>query len=184
VALKSCFLDLVNRLERLLATLEELLRWAVTEGKPEAEDHVLVTRLDDATSDLIGLLEEAKAAAKLGLEAVTSQIDWTGARQALITCQQQVNSASRHFFSDMVSFDAMKALDSLAAERKKHWPQWVTGVRDALDRCSQPINDVSDSLFECWQELTDRTGSISVSVQAISTGQQINVPHRAAGKRR
>lgn len=174
MTLKSSFQVLANKIERLGATFEELLQWAVTEGKPEQEDHVLVTRYDDATNDLIGLIQEARAAASQGQKAVTGQANLSDARQALITCQERINQVAQRFYTDMISFEALKTLDKLANEQRKQWPQWVSGVKDALDQCLQPIAEVNQSLFDCWQELSDRDGLISIFVQATGTGQQIN----------
>lgn len=175
MTLKSTFRELTEKLDRLRATFEELLQWAITQGKPEHEDHVLVNRYDDATNDLIGLIEEASAAAQLGLQAVSRQTGSSEARNALIVCQSAINKVSKRYFSEMVSFEALTALDSLAKERRKQWPQWVSGVKDALDQCRAPLEEVSRALFECWQEVSERASLVSVSVQATSSGQQITV---------
>ena len=168
MTLKSSFQDLAEKLDRLRATFEELLQWAITQGKPEHEDHVLVNRYDDATNDLIGLIEEAIAAVQLGLQAVEGAASVGKARNALIVCQAAINKVSKRYFSEMVSFEALKALDSLAKERRKHWPQWVSGVNDALDQCRAPIEEVSRALFECWQEVSEPINLISIGMTATS----------------
>lgn len=175
MTLKSSFQELADKLDRLRATFEELLQWAITQGKPEHEDHVLVNRYDDATNDLIGLIEEARAAAQLGLQAIARQASLSEARNAMIVCQSAINKVSKRYFSEMISFEALKALDSLADERRKQWPQWVSGVKDALDQCRSPIEEVSVALFECWQEVSERASLVSVSVQTTNTGQQISL---------
>lgn len=182
MTLKASFQDLLDKLEHLGTTLEGVLQWAVTEAKPLEEDHVLVSRYDDAISDLIGLIEEAKAAAEEGQKAAVGEINLASTRRALIACQERVNQASQRFFSELVSFEALEALDSLRRERQKHWPEWVSGVKDALDRCRQPIQDVNhQALFQCWQELSERGSLVSVSVQTTSTGQAINIPQEGKG---
>src|SRR5215813_9759714 len=173
MTLTGSFQDLGDKLERLRVALEEFLQWAVTQAKPVDEDHTLVSRYDDATSDLIGLIEEAGAAAQQGRQATMGEINLADARRALIACQGRMNRVSQRFFSELVSFESLKALESLAKERRKQWPQWVSGVKDALDRCRQPIDDVNQALFQCWQELSERASLVSVSVK--STGQQINL---------
>src|SRR5215510_9147793 len=170
MTLTGSFQDLVDKLERLRVTLDDFLQWAVTQGKPVDEDHVLVSRYDDATSDLIGLIEEARTAVQQGQQATMGEMDPADARRALIACQERVNRVSQRFFSELVSFESLKALDSLAKERRKQWPQWVSGVKDALDRCRQPLDDVNQALFQCWQELSERASLVSVSVS--STRQQ------------
>src|SRR5207247_3491423 len=96
-------------------------------------------------------------------------------RRAMINCQSQVNRVSLRFFSELVSFEALEDLGSLQRERQKLWHHWVSGVKDALDRCRQPIDDVNQALFQCWQELSERSNLVSLSVQATSSGQQINI---------
>jgi hypothetical protein len=175
MTLKSSFQDLVDNLEHLRATLEELLQWAIIEGKPEQEDHVLVSRYDDATSDLAGLVEEARAAARQGQQAVANRMDMVSARQALIACQERMNQVSQRFFSEMISFEALKALDSLAKERRKAWPQWVSGVKDALYQCRQPIEDVTHTLLECWKSVSEHIALASVSMKAISSDRELKI---------
>jgi hypothetical protein len=57
----------------------------------------------------------------------------------------------------------------------------VSGVKDALQHCRQPVVEVNQVLFELWQEITEHGALASVSVQAISTGQHINfTPEKAS----
>jgi hypothetical protein len=182
MTLKKSFANLEEKLECLRLTTEELLQWAVTEGKPLAltertrgeEDHALVGRYYEAAIGLTSLTEEAIAAAEEGQEAVAEQIDLARARRVLIACQDGVNQLTQTFFSKMVSFEAWDDLESLAREQSK-WGQWVVGVKDALRHCCEPIVEVNQALFELWQELTEHAGAPSVSVQAISTGNQFKL---------
>src|SRR5262249_1329476 len=125
--------------------------------------------------DLIGLVEEAKAAAQAGQKATMGQMDLASARHSLIACHERVNSASQRFYSELVSFEALQALSSLVNEQRMVWHQWVSGVKDALDRCRQPIDNVNQALFQCWQEISERAGLVSASVEAARTGQPINI---------
>jgi hypothetical protein len=182
MTLKKSFANLEEKLGGRRLTTEELLQWAVTEGKPLAltertrgeEDHALVGRYYEAAIGLTSLTEEAIAAAEEGQEAVAEQIDLARARRVLIACQDGVNQLTQTFFSKMVSFEAWDDLESLAREQSK-WGQWVVGVKDALRHCCEPIVEVNQALFELWQELTEHAGAPSVSVQAISTGNQFKL---------
>ena len=182
MTLKKSFENLAEKLECLRLTTEELLEWAVTEGKPlaiterppEEEDHALVGRYYEATIGLTSLTEEAIAATEEGQQAVAEHIDLARARRMLIVCQDGVNQLTQTFFSKMVSFEAWDDLESLAREQNK-WEQWVFGVKDALRRCREPIAEVNQALFELWQEITEHAGAPSVSVQAISTGNQFKL---------
>lgn len=182
MTLKKSFENLAEKLECLRLTTEELLQWAVTEGKPLAvtrrpdgeEDHVLVGRYYEDTIGLTSLTEEAIAAAQEGQQAVAEQIDLARARRVLIACQDRVNELTKTFFSKMVSFEAWDDLESLCREQNM-WEQWVLGVKDALKHCCDPIGEVNQALFELWQEITEHAGAPSVSVQAISTGNQFKL---------
>jgi hypothetical protein len=188
MTLKKSFQNLAEKLECLRLTTEELLQWAVTQGKPVAmiertsieEDHALVGKYYEDTIGLTSLTEEAIAAADEGQQAVAEQIDLARARRVLITCQDRVNQLTQVFFSKMVSFEALDDLESLAREQSK-WEQWVFGVKDALRRCREPIAEVNQALFELWQELTEHAGVSSVSVQAISSGNQFKLMRKSMG---
>jgi hypothetical protein len=180
MTLKKSFQSLAERLELLRRTTEELLQWAVTQGKPTRviqgktveEDHALASKYYEATVGLTALAEEAVAAACEGLDAVNNQIDLARARRALINCQAGVNQLTQSFFARMVSFEALADLDSLAREQGK-WEQWVLGVKDALRQCREPIGEVNQALFELWQEITEQASIPPVSVRAINTVQRI-----------
>ena len=191
MTLKRSFQNLAEKLEGLRLTTEELLQWAVTQGKPVAviqgkpveEDHALVGRYYEAAIGLTSLTEEAIAAAEEGEQAVAERIDLARARCVLITCQDEVNQLTQSFFSKMVSFEALDDLQSLAREQSK-WEQWVLGVKDALKHCREPIVEVNQALFELWQEITEHASAPSVSVQAISTGNQLKLARAPiSGKR-
>ena len=47
-------------------------------------------------------------------------------------------------------------------------------VRDAAERCAEPLCDTVAALGACWRDVADR--SASVSVHATNVGQQITVP--------
>ena len=190
MTLKKSFENLAEKLECLRLTTEELLQWAVTEGKPVGvtkrtpaeEDHALVGRYYEATIGLTSLAEEAIAAAVEGQQAVAEQIDLARARRMLILCQDRVNELTQTFFSKMVSFEAWDDLESLSREQNK-WEQWVLGVKDALKHCCEPIGEVNKSLFELWQEITEHGGAPSVSVRAISTGNQFKLTRESLGRK-
>jgi hypothetical protein len=190
MTLKKSFQNLAEKLEYLRFTTEELLQWAVTQGKPVAmiertpteEDHALVGKYYEDSIGLTSLTEEAMAAAQEGEQAVAEQIDLARARRVLITCQDRVNQLTQAFFAKMVSFEALADLETLAREQSK-WEQWVLGVKDALRRCRDPIAEVNQALFELWQELTEHAGASSVSVQAISSGNQFKLLRESVGNK-
>lgn len=180
MTLNRSFQNLVTRLECLREITEQSLQWAITQGKPVMlikgerveDDHALVSRYYEAGIGLVSLLDEAIAAAQEAVRATENQIDLARARHALSACQNRIHQQMRSLFCQMISFEALDDLNMLATEQPK-WAQWVIGVKDALDRCREPMLDLNEDVFEIWQELAEQT-ALSVSVQAISTGQQLS----------
>lgn len=183
MTLHKSFQNLACKLEGLREIAEVRLQWAITQTKPVAlikgerveDDHALVSRYYEAAVGLVSLIDAAIAAAQEGLEATADQIDFPRARRALICCHERLNEQTRSFFGQVVSCAAFDDLNTLALEQPK-WAQWVLGVKDALDRCREPMLDIDEAVFELWQEVTEQTSALSVSVQAISTGQRITFP--------
>lgn len=146
---------LITRLDALLATLRDLLQWAVTQAKPLAHDHVLVSRYEDLVVELIAGVEEARCSANAAQLQLSNRNELAGACLALVDCQRQSNRVARRFFIELVSFEALSNLERLAAEKREPWASWVQGVMDALRRCRTPITDVDEAIICCWQEVSD-----------------------------
>jgi len=154
------------------------LRTTVVEDKPRGGDIVLVDIFGDAADDLLGWLEEALAKASEGQQAATHPIDLDRARRALTTCQERFNRISQRFSSDLVCYERIAELTRFGRKHGREWHAWATSVKQALDWCQQPLYALSQTLFRCWQEISERVGMTSVSVQATNIGQQITVPER------
>jgi hypothetical protein len=150
------------------------VHWAAVEAQPSQETgHALVHHLDAATTDLQDMATTARYAVTASHRTVAAQQDLRSARQSLIVCQRQYIEMMRRFYSDLVAFDQIDDLYALESEREGEWAQWVVGVKDALKHCSQPLQDLGEALFACWQELTEQNnGSSSVWVQAFGIGPQ------------
>ena len=58
---------------------------------------------------------------------------------------------------------------------------WAGSVKHGLEQCRQPIDAVGKALAACWQEIAERIGTTSISVQATNIGQQITTD--ASGSR-
>jgi len=173
MTLAAAFTTLYEKLEQLEQAFENLL-WAVVQGQPAGEEgHALVDHYEAASSDVVGWLHEAKVAVAVGCRASPGQLDLAYIRQALTTCQERYNQLSGCFHGDIGAFDWIDALNNLARERGGGWLQWVQGVRDALNRCPQPLYEVSQALFACWLELTEWAGLPLVPVQTPSTEQAV-----------
>ena len=175
MALEAAFGDLAVQFQILRDALLAL-RTTVIEDRPLRDDVALVDSFGDAVEDILGWLEEALIASREGQQAVGHPLDLDRARRALTTCQERFNWISQRFFSDLVSYQRIEELTGLGRERRGEWLAWGSSVREGLDRCQQPLYDVNQALFRCWQEIAERVGMTSVSVQATNIGQQITVP--------
>ena len=155
MTLTDSFELLMMRLDALLATLRDLLQWAVTQAKPLAHDHVLVSRYEDSVVELIADVEVARCSANAAQLELSNRKELAGACLALVDCQRQSNKVAKRFFHELVSFEALSNLERLAAEQREPWASWVQGVKDALERCRTPITDVGEATVCCWQEVSD-----------------------------
>jgi len=170
--LESTFQDLSAQLRTLRDALLGL-RVTVVEDKPLQGDVVLVDMFGDAADDLLGWLEEALAAAENGQQATEQRIDLDRARRALTTCQERFNRIAQCFSSDLTSYERITELKRLGHRRHGEWLAWANSVKGAVDQCKQPLYEVNQALFLCWQEMTERVGMTSVSMQSTTIGQQI-----------
>jgi hypothetical protein len=172
MTLEAAFLQLEDRLDHLERTLENVL-WAVVQGQPVVEQgHALVDHYDEMASDLMGLVHEAKKAVAEGRKATKGRLDLARTRRALVACHERFHQLSIRFYDDLVSFDGIDALNNLAHERGREWAGWVQGIKDALDRCSQPLHDVSTALFACWQDLTETASLLPVVIRSDPSDSQ------------
>jgi hypothetical protein len=71
-------------------------------------------------------------------------------------------------------------LARLGSERRRGWLPWANSVKQGIEDCRQPQEAVSLALAACWQELAERLGTISISMQATNVGQQITLPRSRA----
>jgi hypothetical protein len=154
VTTQNAFREILTKADGLGATFKDILRWAIIEGVPEAGDHVLVSRYDEATSDLLGLLHELRSNAETAAHRLPQ--DYGATRRALIECQQRALLITRRFYWELYSPEAVESLHLLQSEGLQQWRSWTTGVKDALAQCRAPIEELNQALFQAWLELSER----------------------------
>jgi len=172
MALEAAFGELAVQF-RILREALRAVHTTIIEDRPLRDDVALVDSFGDAVEDILGRLEEALIASREGQQAVGHPLDLDRMRRALTTCQERFNWISQRFFSDLVSYQRLDDLTALGRERRGEWIAWGSSVKEGLDRCQQPLYDANQALFRCWQEIAERVGMTSVSVQATNIGQQI-----------
>jgi hypothetical protein len=169
MAIEAAFRDLTIGLLALRESLVDL-RTTVVEDKPLQGDVVLVEVFGDAADDMIGWMDEALIAADEAQQAVTAHVDINRARRALAICHERQQRVARQFSFDLVGYDRIAELTRFGYTRGGEWRGWAQSVRTALEACREPIYEVSQALFRCWQEIAERAGMTSLSVCASGIG--------------
>lgn len=139
MSIDTAFRDIVDCCHSLERTFQDVVRWAVTEAAPPDEEHVLVTRYEDAIDDVLGALHSASLAASMGRLSVCGAPNIAARRAALIECQRHVNEVVRRYHWELFSPESVESLSLLAEERGVRWSGWSSGVRDALAQCREPL---------------------------------------------
>jgi hypothetical protein len=170
--LEATFQQLSSELRKLHDTLVAV-RLTVVEDKPVRGEAALVDHLEDTILDIMGALDEALKGARAAQKAVGNVTDLNAARRALTLCQERFHRIERQFAAELVSYERLNDLAGLGSERRGEWLPWSNSVKDGIEQCRQPLDGVSKALAACWQEIAERVGMTSVSVQATNIGQKI-----------
>jgi hypothetical protein len=180
VALEATFRELHTRLMNLQDNLLAL-RLTVAEDKPLKGEAALVDQFEDSILDAMGLLDECLHSSRAAQKAVGLPLNMDQARRALTTCQNRFHLAAQRYSEELISYEKLRDLASLGKTRGREWASWAGSVKHGLEQCRQPIDAVGKALAACWQEIAERIGTTSISVQATNIGQQITTD--ASGSR-
>ena len=171
MALEATFRGLTFCLHQLHDALNEL---QVTLGdKPSDDESAMADGLETTVLDLMGILHEARKTALNAQRAVGHPTDLDRARRALTLCQEHFHRIEKQFATELVSYEKLRELARLGRERRS-WLPWANTVKQEIEQCRPPLERISSALAACWQELAERLGMVSLSVQTI--GQQIKMP--------
>lgn len=180
MALDTAYQNLCNQLHSLENSLEELsssvLHSKPAEGRDLAranKEHYLADRLWDMVAETQGRQKEASVAAADAKRAVEPPVNLDRAWRMLKASQEAVNLVGRQYSSDLVSYERVSDLMTLRAEHPD-WAGWVDAQMAHLAQLGKQISDVNDAYMSCWQEIAERVGMTSVSVQTTNVGQQIS----------
>jgi hypothetical protein len=172
VALEAIFRQLVKQIQGLHEALH-YLNLALGDH-PENDGAMLADDLDEVVLNLIGLVHEARRAALHASKAVTHPLNLDAARRALTTCHERFHHIEQEFVGKVIAYDKLRALAVLAGERRGEWPHWAGITKERIEECRAPLETVSKALAACWQELAERVGMTSITVQATNIGQKID----------
>jgi hypothetical protein len=171
VALEATFRGMLTLFQKLSDELY-VLRKMVEDRPPESES-ALVDQLENAVLDITGLLHEAIESAQEALGATGHPVDMDRARRALARCQDCFHRVEHHYSADLICYKRLKNLAILGQQRGGECLPWSSGARAGIEQWRDVLEDVSKAMSACWQELAERPGGVSVSVQATNIGQHI-----------
>jgi hypothetical protein len=180
VAIETEFQHLVGKFDAVREALAGL-RLTAVEDRPLRDEVLLVERLADSVDDLIGWLDEARAAAGDAQKAVRHPLDGYRACEALALANDRFIQLEYKFFSAGVSYEEINELTRFGQRRGRECLGWTRSVLQALDQCRAPIRELDEALLHGWRELAERLGTSTVSVQTTNIGQQISAAAVAAG---
>jgi hypothetical protein len=176
MTLEAVFDNLTTRWRRLLEVVEQDLLWCVTKSQPEVQDrHHLGAEYTDAATDLLSAVRDGLAACA----AVPRPPDLARAALALARCQGKYNVVSEMFETRLASYGRLRRLAKFGREKGGACRDWAAGIRTALGVCRGPLAELNGALLDGWQEVAERVGGASVSVQTTNIGQQVTVPDAA-----
>jgi hypothetical protein len=151
------------------------LRTTVWEDKPLQDDVVLVDLFGNTVDDLLGLIEEALAAARDTQRIAGASAALQQAGRMLMLCHDRHNHVSHRYTAELRCYERIRELRRFGRRRGGEWRAWSRSVKAALDSCQQPLFDVDDALLCCWRELVTQAGAAAFQVQASSVGQQLTL---------
>jgi hypothetical protein len=175
MAIEAAFTQLMTHFTAMRDALQSL-SLTVIEDRPPQGELMLVDRLGNLVEDLRGWAEEGYASATQARQAVSHPPDLHRARQALAVSNERFISLEYRFYGEVVVHHMIGELKRLGSRRGPEWPGWSKSVVQSLDACRTPLRTLDEAFLQTWQELAERLGTRSVSLQTTNIGQQISAP--------
>lgn len=174
MSIEAAFESLHRDLTRLQEAVSAL-HVTIAEDKPARGGAVLVDHLDNLVTDLSGVLEEADVCVARAVRGIQPGGTPDQARTALREIHGLMNRFFTTYAGELAAHDRIARLLEMGRERGREWREWSGVVKTAVERCAAPMKVVMSAILDCWNELVERLARNSVSVQAMSIGQQITV---------
>lgn len=175
MAIEAVFLNLTRKFDAMREALQILALTAI-EDRPSRGEVLLVERLGNLVEDLRGWAEEAREAAGQASDALAHPADLNLGRQALAEANKRFIRLEYRFFGEAVAPGTISELQRFGRQRGREWLSWTGGAVQALEACRSPLHELDEALLLAWQELGERLGSRSLTVQTTNIGQQIAPP--------
>jgi hypothetical protein len=173
MAIEAAFTHLISHFTAMREALQSL-SLTVIEDRPPQGELLSVDRLGNLVEDLRGWVEEGNDSAVQARQAVSHPADLHRARQALGISNERFISLEYRFYGEAVAHHTIGELRRLGSRRGPEWPGWSKSVMQSLEACRAPLRALDEAFLQTWQELAERLGSRSVSLQTTNIGQQIS----------
>jgi hypothetical protein len=173
MAIEASFLHLSSKFDAMREALQSL-GLTVIEDRPRHDEVLLVERLGNVVEDLRGWTEEGLVSARAAQEAVAHPPDLHRARLGLGAANERFILLKYRFFGEAVAHETIDGLLRFGRQRGREWLSWSRSVVQALDACRDPLRSLDQAFLQAWQELGERLGARSVSLQTTNIGQQIS----------
>jgi hypothetical protein len=165
MGLDRAIAELATSVDQLSEAVDDL-RLTVTEDHPRARSVILVDRTADSVLELAGRVAELHACVPRGVEPRSTDARTAHVARVLVACQPGYDAACAVFVQDLTSYATIADLVELGHRRGGEWRAWVKSVRDALERCREPLMHVNRAISHCWGELVE-VSRIAVSVDVV-----------------
>jgi hypothetical protein len=169
MTIHAAIMNLITQLQDLDRELG-ILEWAVVQAKPSTElGDGLAGNLNDAVLEVRGSLHQAYVLSCFALEQTEAQGSYIQRCQALAACQEQSNRVARIFYTRLEHPEVRESLRWLSGQAESEWAAWAAGVSDGLRACADAMitgdpGNLFQALVICWQELSDHSKFISITV--------------------
>jgi hypothetical protein len=179
MSIEAVFAHLTSAYAALRDSLQ-YLGLTVIEDRPPRDEVLLVERLGNLVEDLRGWTEEGCHAAGEAQQASAHPANLQQMRRALARANERLIVVEYRFFAEAASHDTSDALLRFGRQRGREWLAWSQSVVQALDSCRAPLRALDEACLQAWEELGERLGLRSLSLQTTNIGQQTAAP---SGKR-
>jgi hypothetical protein len=164
MALEATFRALDERLKGAWEILTDL-SVALREDSPRQGAPILVERLGDAATDLLGWLEEAVEAGAEALRQAGRPRDLDAVQSALLTCHERLHQIGQRFAADLLSCERVSEIHDLGRERGRAWSLWSASIEKALDQCQAGLLAADGAVLDCWKETAEIAGAGTARVR-------------------
>jgi hypothetical protein len=171
MALEATFRNLTACLHKVNDVMNAL---HITMEEPEQDEAAVADDLADKSLELMGMVHDAQKAAETARRALGEPPNMDHARRSLVVCQERFHRIEQRFSAELTSYKTISELARVAG-RSKQWAAWANSATQAIEDCRPPLEQASEALAACWQELAERLGMTNISMQATNVGQQITL---------